>query len=157
MTSICLVGCHTSSDKILDSGATYRIICNAHMLKIVTQCHIDICLPNGQVTIVHFKGLVQLTPDIILVEVFLVSKFKLNLISFRKLTHNFHYKIEFLSRHYLIEDPTKKIMGIGKLHGNQYKLILPISKSLSSSTSLSPSFIASFVLATCTKTNISQF
>lgn len=126
MTSVCLVNNHTSNDWILNSGATYHITCFHSMLTKITNCDIDICLSNDYHTKVKLKGTIQLTPDIFLYDVLLVPAFQFNLISVSKLTSTLHCDVQFLSNLCVIQDSLqKKVKGIGKLHGNIYKFLLP--------------------------------
>lgn len=127
MTTVYITGCHNTADWILKSGATDHITCQSKLLINKTSCEINISLPNGQVTIVYCKGTVMLTPEIILSNVLLIPEFQFNLIYVSKLSKTLKYEAHFNAYHCIIQAPMKRVMGIGKLHGNLYKLILPKS------------------------------
>ena len=143
MTTLCLTSCHTTTDWILDTGATDHITCQSHLLQNSQTCDVKICLPNGAITHVHLKGQVQLTSNLLLSDVLLISDFQFNLISIGKLTQQLKSTILFNTHHCVIQDPMRKVMGIGKLHGGLYKLLLPDSTTsavnLHSSTVLAAS------------------
>ena len=138
MTSVCLLNFHSTTEWILDSGATDHITYNNDHLENLTPCFINICLPNGQSTVVHFKGSLKLTPSITLYDVLLIPDFKFNLISVSKLCQNLSCVIYFHSHNCIIQDPMKKrVLGIGTLHGNLYKLLLRSATSQHSILSVS--------------------
>nr|XP_017228665.1 PREDICTED: uncharacterized protein LOC108203964 [Daucus carota subsp. sativus] len=130
MTSVCLINCHTSNDWIIDSGATDHITCFHHLLTDVTTCNVDICLPNGHQAQVRMKGNIKLTPDIILYDVLLVPAFQFNLVSVSKLITTLHCVVKFRPKSCIIQDSLEKnVKGIGKLHGNLYKLPIPTQRA----------------------------
>nr|XP_017225246.1 PREDICTED: uncharacterized protein LOC108201479 [Daucus carota subsp. sativus] len=130
MTSVCLINCHTSNDWIIDSGATDHITCFHHLLTDVTTCNVDICLPNGHQAQVRMKGNIKRTPDIILYDVLLVPAFQFNLVSVSKLITTLHCVVKFRPKSCIIQDSLEKnVKGIGKLHGNLYKLPIPTQRA----------------------------
>ncbi|XP_074322836.1 uncharacterized protein LOC141659809 [Apium graveolens] len=133
MSSICLVNGHTSDDWILDSGATDHITCTKNNLTNITPCSVNICLPNGQFALVKHKGTIHLSRHLILYDVLLIPEFHFNLIYIGKLIITLHVEVQFLPTQCLIQDPmNKRVMGIGNLQGNLYKLVLSASGSPSS-------------------------
>lgn len=99
----------------------------------ITSCDIDICLPTGAYTKVHMKGTLRLTAYIILYDVLLVPNFQFNLISVSKLTSILKCIFQFLSNICVIQDCTqKRILGIDKLQGQLYKLIIHVCPNNSS-------------------------
>lgn len=138
MSSVCLVNGHTADDWILDSGATDHITCNMDILTDITPCSVNICLPNGQFALVKHKGTIYLSSQLILYEVLLIPEFHFNLISISKLISTLHVEVNFLPTKCLIQDPmNKRVMGIGNLQGNLYKLVLPLSTVSTEATSSS--------------------
>nr|XP_017221723.1 PREDICTED: uncharacterized protein LOC108198480 [Daucus carota subsp. sativus] len=127
MTTICLASCHTSLDWVLDSGATDHITCHNTLLINPIVCDINICLPNGHIAHVKTKGQIQLTSELILHDVLYIPDFHFNLVSISKLSSSSNFEVHFNAHHCIVQDPMKRVMGIGKLHGNLYKLILPNS------------------------------
>lgn len=137
MTSVCAINCHSPCDWIIDSGATDHITCTNHLLNNPTPCEIDVCLPNGNHTTVYLKGSITLTPEITLYDVLYIPSFQFNLLSVSKLTANSSCVVHFMSYVCLIQDHLQKAtLGIGKLQGHLYKMVLPPSSSSNTVTSI---------------------
>lgn len=123
------VGNYLSNVWILESGAT-RHICNDKgiftNMQSVTRTRVR--LPNHSLIQVHFKGHIQLTNELLLIDVLYVHQFELNLMSVTCLTKSQLLMVKFYHNFSLIEQilPTKMIGG-DEVHEGLYLLDVPTS------------------------------
>lgn len=85
-----------------------------------------------------------------------IPEFKFNLNYVSKLALHKHFEVHFDSHHCLIQDPLKRVMGIGKLQGNFYKLVLPTSIRQASQYSNSTQFFNVSIQTSVNTRNVSQ-
>ena len=114
----------SSSDWILDSGATNHMIHSIHFFTSITSIvHISIRLLNGDMAKVSHIGIVQVTPTLLLENVLCIPTFSFNLISISELTQSSSCCCIFLSQFCLIQDlQLWKMIGFGKKQGGLYTL-----------------------------------
>ena len=114
----------SSSDWILDSGATNHMIHSIHFFTSITSIvHISIRLLNGDMAKVSHIGIVQVTPTLLLENVLCIPTFSFNLMSISKLTQSSSSCCIFLSQFCLIQDLQHwKMIGLSKKQGGLYTL-----------------------------------
>ena len=122
----------SSSDWILDSGATNHMIHSIHFFTSITSIvHISIRLLNGDMAKVSHIGIVQVTPTLLLENVLCIPTFSFNLMSISKLTQSSSSCCIFLSQFCLIQDlQLWKMIGFGKKQGGLYTLQSQFAASL---------------------------
>ncbi|XP_019160481.1 PREDICTED: uncharacterized protein LOC109157055 [Ipomoea nil] len=111
----------------LDSGATHHIVCNMHLLQNargVQGIYVD--LPNGQKAPVSHIGSVQLSAELVLVNVLCVPVFHCNLISLGELIRESNCKVLFHSNQCVIQGQHHgRMIGLVELRKGLYQLIFP--------------------------------
>ncbi|GKE64351.1 pyridoxal 5'-phosphate synthase-like subunit PDX1.2 [Tanacetum coccineum] len=104
-------------DWIKDTGASDHMTPNFDLFISITHLKkpIIVHLPDGNSKTVTIMGKVQLTPYLILTNVFYVPKFQLNLLSVGQLSQNHNLSAHFYSNDCCFQDPsTKKIVAVRK-------------------------------------------
>ncbi|GJZ01387.1 retrovirus-related pol polyprotein from transposon TNT 1-94 [Tanacetum coccineum] len=97
-------------DWINDTWASDHMTPNFDLFISITHLKnpIIIHLPDGNSKTVIIVGKVQLTPSLILTNVFYVPEFQLNLLSVGQLTQNHNLSAHFYSNDYCFQDPSTK-------------------------------------------------
>lgn len=114
------------SSWIIDTGATDHITPFSYLLTNPIPVHNLIHLPNGQTSIITYKGTIHLTFDLTLYNVLYVPSSQYNLISGHKLANDSRLSLSFFPTHCYFQDLVQKTVNeIGKLEGSLYKLVLP--------------------------------
>lgn len=104
---------HMSSSWIVDSGASEHISDNSQIFTTIHNCGpISNSLPNGDNLTVSMNGVVNVTPNITIHDVYLSLAFYVNLISVSRLTASSYYSFSFTDKHAFICDKVmKRIVG----------------------------------------------
>ncbi|XP_050217800.1 uncharacterized protein LOC126668655 [Mercurialis annua] len=110
---------------ILDTGATYHIVCNSSFLHSSTAVdNVHVKLPNGHLVPVSHIGTIQLTDRLILHNVLLVPDFTFNLISASKLTDDQNIcLILYHDSCFIQEMHTWRMIGLAKKQEGLYILV----------------------------------
>ncbi|GJY49404.1 retrovirus-related pol polyprotein from transposon TNT 1-94 [Tanacetum coccineum] len=104
-------------DWIKDTGASDHMTPNFDLFISITHLknRIIVYLPYGNSKTVIIVGKVQLTPSLILTNVFYVPEFQLNLLYVGQFTQNHNLSAPFYSNNCCFQDPsTKQIVAVGK-------------------------------------------
>ncbi|KAL2249557.1 UNVERIFIED_CONTAM: Retrovirus-related Pol polyprotein from transposon RE2 [Sesamum indicum] len=110
---------------IIDSGASNHMCGDLQILKDLKRLKTSIFvkLPDGTRKEVTYKGMVQLTLEIVLHEVLYIPDFRHNLLSVRKLCIDSGLKIIFTKNQCILQElQTMKTMAMGRLVGKLYVL-----------------------------------
>ena len=136
--------CFTRNGKknvwILDSGATYHIVCNPDFLTSLrpVENH-TVQLPNGSFAKVTHVGQITFSSNLVLDNVVCVPFFTLNLISISKLAYDSLYITIFQSQFCVIQDlRSGKMIGMGLERERLYYLDPP-KKGTCNTVQTSPS------------------
>lgn len=106
-------------DWIIDSGATDHICSSLKWFCSYKKIHpISVRLPNGSLASADYAGDVLLNGSILLHEVLYLPAFCFNLLALSKLTKTLNYCFSFSGESCVIQDSSKKMIGLGKMvHG----------------------------------------
>lgn len=83
---------------------------------------IGVKLPNGASILARLAGIVRITADLILEDVFYLPEFNINLVSIPKLTKGSQFTMKFANESYIIQDHSQRRIGSGRLKNGLYHL-----------------------------------
>jgi hypothetical protein len=129
---------------VIDTGATYHIVCSVSLLTSITSLVIKkVRLPNGNSAVVTHIGIVRISVNLILTNVLCVPSFSFNLISVSKLVKFFKCYFIFLSEFCFIQQVSGwKMIGLGKEIGGLDHLLLHNLDDLSPSSVLAMNYVS---------------